>query len=114
MLRQGVLWLTMLGASLAASYHRHIRLDLLTRVFPEYIVKPAEKITDLFAVFICLLLTQASWVYVASEKEFESTLMVGVPSWPFASILVIGFASLAVKFLFQVLGVAPFKEEESS
>ena len=103
LLRQGVLWITMLGASLAASDKRHVKLDVLARVIPERAARWVDLATTLLTVTICVLLTKASWIYVVAEREFETKLFGDVAAWPFEAILPAGFALLVIKFLMSLL-----------
>ena len=99
LLRQAVLWVALVGASLAASQKRHIKLDVLLRLMPS---KPARRVggaIDLLAAAVCLVLTRAAWVFVASEREFGTLLYGEIPAWPFQIILPAGFGLLALKFL---------------
>ena len=101
-LRQAVLWVAMIGASLAASQKRHIKLDVLVRFLPKGGVRAAGVVVSLVSALLCGLLAHAGWVFVVSEWEFETVVYGGIPAWPFQTILPAGFALLALKFLFRL------------
>lgn len=104
LLRQGVLWITMIGASLAASDRRHIKLDILLRAVPERWAPRVRRATAAAACVVCAVLAKASWVYVAAEREFATELWSGMKAWPFEVVLPWGFAMLGLKFLIHLLG----------
>ena len=102
-LRHLVLWVGFLGASLAARESKHINIDLFTRFLPDRGKIISRIITGLFSVFICLLLTDASWTFVQDEKMMGTEIFSNVPAWYFQIIIPIGFLLMAFRFLTQSL-----------
>jgi TRAP-type C4-dicarboxylate transport system permease small subunit len=100
LLRQGLLWLGLLGASLAAGgAGRHIEIDLLSRALPPEWARPARRLADGFAAVVCALLARASALFVISELGAESRIAGVFPGWIFQLILPAGFAVMALRFL---------------
>ena len=100
LLRQGLLWLAFLGASLAArGAGRHIEIDLLSRSLPLPLAGWARRLADVFAALVCALLARASIIFVAGEWEAGSRIAGVFPAWAFQLILPAGFAVMAVRFL---------------
>ncbi len=100
LLRQGLLWLGLLGASLAVrGAGRHIEIDLLSRAIPAEWAGPARRLADGFAAVICALLARASALFVISEFEAGSRIAGVFPAWIFQLILPAGFAVMALRFL---------------
>jgi len=62
-----VLWLTLVGASLALAEHRHIRLEAVVRYCPSLMRRWAFRLTSLFGAGICTLLGIAGINFVGSE-----------------------------------------------
>ncbi len=62
-----VLWLCLVGATLALKYHRHIKIELLLRFLPPTGRRLATSLTHLFAMAICGSLAWASVVFVHGE-----------------------------------------------
>jgi TRAP-type C4-dicarboxylate transport system permease small subunit len=62
-----VLWLCLVGATLALKYHRHIKIELLLRFLPPPGRRLATTLTRLFAMVICGLLAWASVIFVYGE-----------------------------------------------
>lgn len=100
LLRQGLLWIGILGASLAARGRgSHIEFDILSRAVPANWARLARRLTDLFATLICALLARASLLFVASEFEATSRIAGTFPAWVFQAILPTGFGMMAIRFL---------------
>ncbi|HJP13764.1 MAG: TRAP transporter small permease [Nitrospinota bacterium] len=100
LLRQGLLWLGLLGASLAAGgTGRHIEIDLLSRALPAERARPARRLADGFAAVVCALLARASALFVIGEFVAGSRIAGVFPAWVFQLILPAGFALMALRFL---------------
>jgi TRAP-type C4-dicarboxylate transport system permease small subunit len=108
LLRQLVLWVGLLGATLAARDGRHINIDILSRFLTGKIKKITTILTNLFATCICSLLTLASFQVVADARAFGETvpIFINVPTWRLQSILVFGFGVLTFRFFLKALNTA--------
>ena len=102
-LRHLVLWVGFIGASLATREEKHINIDLLTRLIPKKIVPFAKIVIDVTSVIICLVLVKAGWEFVSMEIEANTTLFQNVPSWYFEIIIPVGFALIALRFIFKII-----------
>jgi C4-dicarboxylate transporter DctQ subunit len=102
-LRHLVLWVGFLGASLATREQKHINIDLFNKLLPEKGKQVSQLVTNLFSVFICLLLTDASWTFVQDEKMMSTILFADIPTWYFQIIIPIGFFLMSFRFLFLTL-----------
>jgi len=102
-LRHLVLWVGFIGASLATREEKHINIDLLTRLIPKKIVPFAKIVIDITSVIICLVLVKAGWEFVSMEIEANTTLFQNVPSWYFEIIIPVGFALIALRFIFKII-----------
>ena len=98
-LRQMVLWVGFIGASLAARDQRHIAIDFLPNILPFSWSKPIQILTNICASVICAFLAQAAWDFVAYERESESTLFFNYPVWFFQIVLPYGFSLLTLRFI---------------
>ncbi|MFC1521137.1 TRAP transporter small permease [Elusimicrobiota bacterium] len=113
-LRQLVLWFAIIGASMAASQGKHIKLDILPRILPAKINNIAQLFVYVFAAAVSSVLAWASWQFVASEKDFAATLYADIPTWIFQIVLPAGFALIAVKFLFRLIESISFLKDRRS
>ena len=102
-LRNLVLWVSFIGASLATLENKHININLLTPLVPQKWRKIPVVLINLLAFLITILLTRASVTFVGDEKEFGSTIFSNVPAWYFQLIIPIGFGLMAVRFFINML-----------
>ena len=103
LLRQLVLWITFMGAAIATSRSRHIRIDVINRFLPGTSKKAVEIIVNITAIFVCIILAKASYQFVLSEKEFGDILFLKVPSWTFQIALPLGFTLISLQFLIRTI-----------
>jgi TRAP-type C4-dicarboxylate transport system permease small subunit len=103
LLRHGVLWLALLGASLATRQARHIRIDVFPRLIPPAYQRFVEALTSLAAFGVSAALTAASWTLVLLEREAGSTLVLGLPTWVAQAILPAGFLLITFRFGLQTI-----------
>lgn len=98
-LRHLVLWVCMLGGVLATHEARHIGIDLVPRLVGKKGKAIVSILGSVFVAVVSVLLARASWVFVASEKEFGTRLFGEFPAWIAQVIIPAGFILIA----FQVL-----------
>ena len=99
LLRHLVLWVGFIGASLATREQKHINIDLFGRFVSEKGKKIVRLVTNLFSVFICYVLANASWTFVQDEKMMGTEIFSDIPAWYFQTIIPIGFFLMAFRFL---------------
>jgi TRAP-type C4-dicarboxylate transport system permease small subunit len=97
-LRHLVLWVGYFGAVIATGERRHLKIEFVTKLVPPKARKIFFIITNLFAAVICYFLMQASIIFVQSEIEFASTLILEIPRWYFIIIIPIGYAIVSFRF----------------
>ncbi|MFQ5443445.1 MAG: TRAP transporter small permease [Nitrospinales bacterium] len=102
-LRQMVLWVGFLGASLAAREGRHISIDFIPHVFSQVWLKRARIFVHIAAGIISALLAWAALKFLWSEMESESILFLNIPVWTFQTILPVSFTLIAIRFLIHAL-----------
>ena len=103
LLRHILLWLGFLGAAIATSENRHINFDSVRRFLSPRIRLATEVMTNLFAAAICILLASAAWEFVQGEIADRRTVLEGIPSWYFQSIIPVGFGLLAIHFIIRAI-----------
>ena len=102
-LRQLVLWIGFIGASLATKEGRHINIDVLSRILPQGAKRVSSIVINLFSATVSFFLMRAAITFIKFEKEFESTLFKGIPVWIFQIIIAIGFGMIMIRFLIHAL-----------
>ena len=102
-LRQLVLWVGFLGASLAVRERRHIAIDVLPQFLPDTYKPFIQVLVNVSAGLITVFLTIASWKFVQLEMEFATTLFLDLPAWIFQTILPFSFAVISLRYFLHVL-----------
>jgi TRAP-type C4-dicarboxylate transport system permease small subunit len=102
-LRQLVLWVGFLGASLAVRERRHISIDVLPQ-FISATYKPfVQVLVNFSAGLISVFLTAASWKFVQMEIEYPTTLFLDLPAWIFQIILPFSFGLISLRYFLHVV-----------
>ena len=97
-LRNMVLWLGLLGASLATKKERHINIDIASRVLPtkgKYIV---NILLSFISIVVCVFLFNASLDFIKAEKGFGSEIFKGFPSWIVQIVFPVAFGIMVFRF----------------
>ncbi|MFQ5883038.1 MAG: TRAP transporter small permease [Candidatus Methylomirabilales bacterium] len=103
LLRHLVLWLGIAGASLATKRRRHIRIDVLPRLFPSHKQWIIERGIASLSAVVSTVLGLAAIDLVRQERLTGSVAFGPVPTWLLQLILPIGFGILAFRFVLQAL-----------
>jgi C4-dicarboxylate transporter DctQ subunit len=98
LVRNLVLWVGFVGAAIATREGKHITIDLLPQWVPQQVKTIIGVIIQLFAAFICGLLTFASVKFVRNEALMGSITFLGIPGWVPQLILPITFGIMALRF----------------
>jgi C4-dicarboxylate transporter DctQ subunit len=103
LLRQLVLWVAFLGASLATRNDKHLSIDFLKHFLPLNWNRRIAVLPLLASAIISAYLSYYAWVFVQYEKEGGSILYGDLPIWIFQIILPISFAVIAIRFFVKAL-----------
>lgn len=101
-LRQLVLWVGFLGASLAVRERRHISIDVLPQFISATYRPWVQVLVNLSAGLISVFLTVAAWRFVQLEMEFSTTLFLDIPAWIFQTILPFSFGLISLRYFLHV------------
>jgi TRAP-type C4-dicarboxylate transport system permease small subunit len=94
----------MIGAALAASKSRHIRIDALGRLLKGPLKALNESLMDLIGIWISWRLAHAAWSFLQMTIEFEEVIEgLDWPAWPLQAVIPAGFALMALHFLLNLL-----------
>ena len=103
LLRNSVLWIALLGASIATKERKHIAIDVVSKFFSirqKYII---EIIISIISIYICHLLAIASFTFLVDERMYGSILVLNIPTWYFLTIVPFAFYSIAFRFFIRSL-----------
>lgn len=103
LLRHLVLWLGILGASLATRMKRHIRIDVLARHLPSARQRLVERGVLFLAAAVSTLLGLGAVDLVRQEQATGSIAFGPVPTWVLQLVLPVGFMIFAFRFVLQAL-----------
>lgn len=94
-----VLWLGMAGAMFASRDDNHISIDLGIRFLSTKNQQFTKAIIYLFTVFICSIVAWYGVNLVLMEYQEHTLAFAQIPTWVTVSIIPLGFASMALRYL---------------
>ncbi len=101
LVRHLVLWIALLGASLATRENRHISIDLLSGYLSPALQRRVQGGLQLFSALICLLLVHPAIRFLENDYQAGRILALGVPMWLSQAIMPVMMLVLGVRFLLQ-------------
>lgn len=110
LLRNLVLWVGFIGASLATKNNKHINIDVFQRLHKGISKRIINFLINLVAAFISIYLAIAAYHFVLDEKEFASIIFNNIPAWPFQTIIPVGFALMGIRFIISGLNTLTGRE----
>ncbi len=99
LLRHSVLWVALLGASIAARENRHISIDLLSEKLGYKSRSYLQGAINLFAAVICLILVWPAIRFVQEEYAVGKILAFNIPLWASQSVIPLMLTVLGLRFL---------------
>lgn len=105
LVRNLVLWVGFIGATLATREGKHINIDLVSRGLPPGGRRAVDFFIHLFSSLVCVLLTVAALKFVRNEARMGDTTFLGVPNWVPEMILPGAFGLIALRFALRCLSV---------
>ena len=93
-----VLWLAMIGAVAASRDDRHIRIDVLSQVLPDSVIRYSRVLVDVFAAAVSAVVAWQAWRYLQVEIEFEDQVLIDTPAWIAHLIVPLAFALISYRF----------------
>ena len=109
LVRQMLLWITLVGAMVATREHNHITVDAIFRHIPPGRVKFATNfIGDTFAAIVCALLTYST--FRVFHMEFQDPqggfIITGLPLWVSLLTMPVAFGVMTLRFIrFSILSL---------
>ena len=99
LLRVLVLWAGLIGATVASRDNKHIRIDLITRLFSKRIHLFIQVFIGLFSAIVCGIIAWNGARWVLQDFNDKLTAFQGVPSWVLEIIIPIAFGLIAIRYL---------------
>jgi TRAP-type C4-dicarboxylate transport system permease small subunit len=101
LVRNLVLWVGLIGATLATKEEKHINIDIVTRWLPSLGKKVVALFTHLFSFFVCCCLAYAALKFIKNELQMGNNTFLGIPAWVPEMILPVSFILMAARFGFR-------------
>jgi C4-dicarboxylate transporter DctQ subunit len=101
LLRNLVLWIGFVGATLATREGKHINIDVVSRWLPSLGKNVVALFTHLFSFFICCLLTYAAMKFLRNEIQMGNRTFLNIPAWIPELILPATFILMTLRFGFR-------------
>ncbi len=98
LLRNLVLWIGFIGATLATKEGKHINIDIVSRWMPSLGKNIVTLFTHLFSFFICCALTYAALKFIKNEVEMGNRTFLNIPAWIPETILPVTFSLMTFRF----------------
>jgi len=99
LIRHLVLWIAFFGAGVATRSNAHVKMDALTNLIPDRLLKYSDIAVNLFSGAISAILVYASvkFVYIEYQANTHSSFL-HLPLWIMEIILPLGYLLLAGRF----------------
>ena len=76
-----------------------LAIDAIPLLFPPRLRRITRRGTSLLAAALCIKLADGAYAYLNQERQFGGTEILGIASWQAQSILLLGLAALAYRFI---------------
>ena len=99
LLRVLVLWLGLIGATVATRNNRHIRIDLLSRFFSRNVHRLIQSIIGQISAWTCLVIAWYGFKWIQMDYVDGITSFAGIPAWMLEVIIPLTFALIGLRYL---------------
>ena len=99
--RHLVLWIALLGASVATRENRHISIDLLSGRVSSAHYSRIQGAVQIFSAVVCLLLVHPAIRFVQNDYVAGKTLAFGVPLWFAQAVMPAAMLVMGARFFLQ-------------
>jgi TRAP-type C4-dicarboxylate transport system permease small subunit len=97
LLRHLVLWVVLLGAARATAEHKHIQVNLLSKLLSVKNARILGIICDLFAMVVTAILLYASITFIGNEMDSGVTAFGDIPNWWLETAFPLVFALMVIR-----------------
>jgi TRAP-type C4-dicarboxylate transport system permease small subunit len=106
LLRVLVLWLGLIGATVATRNNKHIRIDLLSKLFSRNTHRLIQSVIGQISAWTCLVIAWYGFQWIQMDFEDGITSFAGVPAWMLEVIIPVTFALIGLRYLIMSVGWA--------
>ena len=98
LLRNLVLWVGFIGATLATKEGKHINIEVVSRWLPSLGRHIVTFIINLFSFFVCCASAYAALKFIKNEVEMGNRTFLNIPAWIPEMILPTTFIVMTLRF----------------
>lgn len=104
LLRVMVLWLGLIGATVATRDNKHIRIDLLSRFFARNTHRLIQAAIGQVSAWTCLVIAWygMTWVHLDYVDDFAG--VAGIPAWILEIIVPLSFGLIGLRYGWMSIG----------
>jgi C4-dicarboxylate transporter DctQ subunit len=99
LLRILVLWLGLIGATVATRENRHIRIDLLSKLFKRNTHRLIQSVVGGFSAVVCFIIAWHGMTWIQLDYADSVTSFGGIPAWMLEVIVPASFALIGIRFM---------------
>ena len=98
LLRVLVLWLALIGATVATRHNKHIRIDLLSRYFSRNTHRLIQVMVGQISAWTCLVIAWYGMDWIRLDYADSVTSFAGIPAWSVEIIVPLAFALIGIRY----------------
>ena len=98
LLRVMVLWLGLIGATVASRGNKHIKIDLLSHYFHSTSNLLIQAVVSMFTAGICLIIAWYGAHWIRLEYIDKMAGFAGIPAWVLEIIIPLSFALIGIRY----------------
>jgi len=99
LLRVLVLWLGLIGATVATRNNKHIRIDLLSKLFSRNTHRLIQSVIGQISAWTCLVIAWYGFKWIQMDFADGVTSFAGIPAWILEVIIPVTFALIGLRYL---------------
>jgi len=96
-----VLWVALLGASIATRENRHIVIDIFPESLSPSVRSRIKGGLQLFSALVCLFLVYPAVRFILDDYSPRRYLALGIPMWISQTVMPVMWLVLGIRFLLQ-------------
>lgn len=105
-LRVLVLWLGLLGATVATRHNKHVRIDLLSKFFDRNNHRLIQALIGQVSAWTCLVIAWFGLNWIRMDYADGVQTFAGMPAWMLEVIVPTAFALIGLRYFIKSVGWA--------
>ena len=96
-----VLWVALLGASIATRENRHIVIEILPERLSPAVRRRIKGGLQIFSALVCLFLVYPAVQFILNDYRPRKFLALGIPLWVSQTVMPVMWLVLGIRFMLQ-------------